>query len=302
MKRKIVWAVGAVALLGLGWVGWTQFSKKEDQTPQGGVATAKKGDYRITVTEEGTFQARKSISLMVASQVFHQQMTITKLVEEGSTVAKDEVLMELDKGEIDRLISQAELELQAEKNNVVQATEDLRVQKEQNAFDLNKAKDDVASAERDLRKWEELELPKKVAEAKVVISDAEQTVRDNENEVLHMQKMFEKDFVAKAQVEKAKQALEKANKNLEFAKMSLRLLEDYDSPRDTARLKTGLEQQKIWFSGKLVATNAAINQRQAALLRAQTAERQKEDYLRRAKGSSSTAIRASAGGAARARR
>src|SRR5262245_26736697 len=212
MKRKMLWAGGAIALIGLAAVAWTQLQKKEDQAPQGGTATVKKGDYKITVTEEGTFQARKSINMMVASQVFHQQMTITKLVDEGATVAKDEVLIDLDKGEIDRLISQAELELQAEKNNVVQASEDLRVQKEQNAFDLNKAKEEVLAAERDLKKWEELEQPKKVAEAKVVISDAEQAVRDNENEVLHMQKMFEKDFVAKEKVDKAKQALDKANK------------------------------------------------------------------------------------------
>src|SRR5262245_38177237 len=212
MKRKVLWIGGALALAALAIGGWVKFSQKPDSTPQGGIATAKKGDYKITVTEEGTFQARKSVNLMVASQVFHQQMTITKIVDEGATVAKDEVLIDLDKGEIDRLISQAELELQAEKNNVVQASEDLRVQKEQNTFDLNKAKEEVSAAERDLRKWEELEQPKKVAEAKVVISDAEQAVRDNENEVLHMQKMFEKDFVAKEKVDKAKQALDKANK------------------------------------------------------------------------------------------
>src|SRR5688572_9274253 len=281
MKRKVLWIVGLVALCGLGAAGWVKFKPSGETAPSGGVATAKKGDYRITVTEEGTFQARESVALKVTAQVFHQQMTITKIVDEGSTVAKDEVLIELDKGEIDRLISQAELELQAEKNNVVQAAEDLRVQKEQNAFDLNKAKEEVNAAERDLKKWEELEQPKKISEAKVVISDATQAVKDNENEVLHMEKMFEKEFVAKEKVDKAKQALDKAKKTLEFAELTLRLLVEYDNIRETARLQTWLEDRKIWLSGKEVAVNAAINQRQAALLRAQTAERQKEDYLKK---------------------
>ena len=279
MKRKILWAVGAIALIGLVGVGWTKLQKKEDHTPQGGTATAKKGDYKITVTEEGTFQARKSISMMVAAQVFHQQMTITKIVDEGTTVAKDEVLIELDKGEIDRLISTAELELEAEKNNVVQADEDLRVQKEQNAFDLNKAKEEVNAAERDLKKWKELEEPKKVDEAKVTISDANQAVLDQENEVKHLEMMLKKDFISKAQVDKAVQARDKAKKTLEFAQLSLKLLLEYDNPRETARLVTWLEDRKIWLSGKMVAVNAAINQRQAALLRAQTAKLQKEDYL-----------------------
>ena len=281
MKRKILWAVGAIALLGLAAGGWSAFKPKEDSTPQGGTYVVKKGDYRITVTEEGTFQARKSISMMVAAQVFHQQMTITKIVDEGTTVAKDEVLIELDKGEIDRLISQASLELQAEKNNVVQADEDLRIQKEQNAFDLNKAKEEVNAAERDLKKWKELEEPKKIDEAKVSISDARQAMVDQENEVKHQEMMLKKDFAPKAQVDKAKQALDKAKKNLEFAELALRLLVEYDNPRETARLATWLDDRKIWLSGKMVAVNSAINQRQAALLGAQTAQRQKEDYLKK---------------------
>jgi len=281
MKRKLLWIGGAIALAALAIGGWVKFRPAPDSAPQGGVATVKKGDYKITVTEEGTFQARKSMNLMVATQVFHQQMTITKIVDEGSTVAKDEVLIEIDKGEIDRLISQAELELQAEKNNVVQADEDLRVQKEQNAFDLNKAKDDVKSAERDLKKWKELEEPKKVEEANGVILDARQAVKDQENEVQHQEDMFKKDFVSKQQVDKAKEALRKSQMTLKFAELSYKLLLEYDNLRETARLETWLEDRKIWFSGKTVAVNAAINQRQATLLRAQTALRQKEDYLKK---------------------
>jgi HlyD family secretion protein len=281
MKRKIFWAVGVLAVLGLAAAGWFKLGRKEDNTPHGGVATAKLGDYKITVTEEGTFQARKSISLTIATQVFHQQMTITKIVDEGSTVKKDEVLLQLDTGEIDRLISQAELELQAEKNNVVQADEDLRVQREQNSFDLNKAKDEVMSAERDLRKWKQLEEPKKIDEAKVAISDANQNLVDQENEVKHLELMLKKDFIAPAQLEKAKQARDKAKMTLKFAELSLKLLMEYDNPRETARLETWHEDRKLWQSGKMVAVNAAINQRQATLLRAQTAQRQKEDYLKK---------------------
>src|SRR6266850_28970 len=114
MKRKILWAAGAIALLGLIAAGFVKLRGKEDNTPQGGVATARKGDYRITVTEEGTFQARESVSMKVTSQAFHQQMTITKIVDEGKTVEKDEVLIELDKGEVDKVISQTEIELQSE--------------------------------------------------------------------------------------------------------------------------------------------------------------------------------------------
>src|SRR5262245_3194601 len=236
MKRKVLWIGGALALAALAIGGWVKFSQKPDSTPQGGIATAKKGDYKITVTEEGTFQARKSVNLMVASQVFHQQMTITKIVDEGATVAKDEVLIDLDKGEIDRLISQAELDLQAEKNNVTQAEADLNIQKEDNVVLLQRAEDDVKSAERDIRKWRELEAPKKIEESNGTILDATQAVKDQESEVSHQEQMFAKEFVSKQQVDKAKEALRKAKMTLKFAELSYKLLLEYDNPRETARL------------------------------------------------------------------
>ncbi|HZL72288.1 MAG TPA: HlyD family secretion protein [Planctomycetota bacterium] len=281
MKRKVLWIGGAIALAALAIGGWVKFSQKPDSTPQGGVATVKKGDYKITVTEEGTFQARKSVSLMVASQVFHQQMTITKIVDEGATVAKDEVLIDLDKGEIDRLISQAELDLQAEKNNVTQADADLNIQKEDNVVLLQRAEDDVKSAERDIRKWRELEAPKKIEEVNGTILDAKQAVKDQESEVSHQEQMFAKEFVSKQQVDKAKEALRKAKMTLKFAELSQKLLLEYDNPRETARLEVSLMDRQMYHKNRQVNLNSIVNQKQSALLRAQQSLRNKEDYLRK---------------------
>jgi len=166
MKRKVLWAVGAIALLGLGAAGWYKFNAKEDSTPHGGIATAKKGDYKITVTEEGTFQARKSINLMVTPQAFYQQMTIRKIVDEGATVVKDEVLIDLDTSEIDRMIAQTEVELQAEKNNVVQAEEELRVRRLQNDLDIERANARVDSSNMEVEKWQKLEMKRRIRRTK----------------------------------------------------------------------------------------------------------------------------------------
>ncbi|HKS16323.1 MAG TPA: HlyD family secretion protein, partial [Planctomycetota bacterium] len=246
-----------------------------------GVATVKKGDYRITVTEEGTFQARKSMNLMVATQAFHQQMTIRKIVDEGATVAKDEVLIELDTSEIDRMIAQTEVELQGEKNNVTQAEADLAIQKEDNVVLLQRAADDVKSAERDIKKWLEIEGPKKVEESQQAIKNAEQVVTDNENEVIHQEKMFAKDFVSKEKVEKAKQALGNAQVALKFAKLALRLLEEYENPRQTAALEVTLKDRQMYHKNRQVNLNSIVNQKSSALLRAQQSLRNKEDHMKK---------------------
>jgi HlyD family secretion protein len=283
MKRKLLWIGGAVAALGLVAAGWAAFRPRPEAAPTGGVATAKKGDYRITVTEEGTFQARESIGMKIATQAFHQQMTITKIVDEGISVQKDEVLIEIDKGEIDKLIATAEMELQAEENNVIQATEDLRIQKEDNVVLLQRADDDVKAAERDKRKWEEIESKKKIEEAQVAIADAKLAIQEQVHEVDHLQKMLEKDFVPKMQVDKAKQTLDKARITLKFAEINLRLLEEYEHPRQTALLEVLVMDKKMYQKNRQVALNSVLNQKTAALMRAQAGKRNKDDYLRKLK-------------------
>jgi HlyD family secretion protein len=283
MKRKILWAVGAIALVGLGVAGWTQLRPKEDNTPQGGIATAKKGDYRITVTEEGTFQARESIGMKVAAQAFHQQMTITTIVDEGKTVEKDEILIDLDKGEIDKLINQSEIELQTEQNNVTQAEEDLRIQKEDNAVFLQRAADDVKAKERDLRKWLELEAPRKLEEADLAIADADRVVKDAENEVEYMKKAFDKQFVSKLQVEKAEQALDKAKTGLKFAHQNALLAKEYENPRVTANFQVLVDDAKMFQKNRQVNLNSIVNQKTSNLMRAKSALRNKEDYLKKLK-------------------
>lgn len=282
MKRKWVWAVVAVlALAGLGAGGWFFLRAKEDDSPQGGVATARSGDYLITVTEEGSFQARKSINLTIAVQAFHQQMTITMIVEEGKTVQKDEVLLELDKSEINRIISQAEVELQTEKNNVVQANEELRIQGLINDLSIQRAHDRLRNSKAALKKWEELEEPRRVKEAQIRIDDADQAVLDAEREFTARKRMEKEDLVSKAEVQKAEVAYNKARTNLELAHLGMRLLKDYDNPKETALLKFNQADDEMFLSSETVAVTSRLNQKQAALLRAETGLRNKEEHLKK---------------------
>lgn len=281
MKRKWVWIVAVLALAGLGAGGWFAFRPAEETGPKGGIASAKSGDYLITVTEEGSFQAKKSINFTIATQAFHQQMTITKIVDEGTTVAKDEVMMELDKSEISRIISQTEVELQSEKNGVVQAKEELRIQGLANELSLQRADDRLRSSKAAMKKWEELEEPRRIKEAEIRIADAHQAVIDAEREFTDLGKMLREDLVSKAQVEKAEVALKKARINLELAQLSMRLLKDYDNPKETALLKFNQADDEMYFSSEKVAVTSRLNQKQAALLRAETALRNKEDHLKK---------------------
>lgn len=281
MKRKAIWIGVAVAAVGA--AAWYFTRPKVDIAPVGGTATAKRGDYRITVSEEGAFASRNSQTILIATQAFHQQMTITKIVEEGASVKKDDVLIELDTTEIAKLIAQAELEVQAAKNDVVQAEESLKIQKLQNQINIDNVENSVRFAEMDIKKWKEIEEPKRIKQTKIRIQDTELAMTDQEREYGDLQAMLKEDLVSPLDVRKAEIALRSAKTTHELALLDERLLLEYDLPKENADRAASLVTKRMLRDSERSAGQSVLAQKQSACIRAGTALKNKEDYLRKLK-------------------
>ncbi|MBI4565627.1 MAG: efflux RND transporter periplasmic adaptor subunit [Planctomycetes bacterium] len=251
--------------------------------PEGGTANVENGDFLITVTEEGTFSAKESIPISIATEALQEQMTILSIVPEGATVKKDEVLIELDRSPLTRMISQAEIELQAAQNDLVQAEEDLKIQMLQSELDRERAESDLKAAELELKRWIELEAPKRIKEAEVKIADAENAVNEARRELTDLQTMLKEDLVSAVEVRRAEVQLRKSEAEYEFATLNLRLLKEYDNPSETTALQFKLADRKLFRDGKMSAIESVTRQKQSAVLRATTARNQKEELLRKLK-------------------
>jgi HlyD family secretion protein len=281
MKRKAIWI--GIVVVALAAAAWTFTRPKAETAPTGGTAVAKKGDYRITVSEEGAFSSRNSQTILIASQAFHQQMTITKIVEEGALVKKDDVLIEVDTTEIAKIIAQAELEVQAGRNDVVQADETLKIQKIQNQINSDNVENAVRFAEMDIKKWKDIEEPKRIKQAEIRIGDTEQAMTDQEAEVDYLKAMIKEDLVSPLELRKAEIALRSAKTNFELAKLDMRLLMEYDLPKENADRAASLVTKKLNRDSQKSADQSFLVQKQSACIRAGTALKQKEDYLKKLK-------------------
>lgn len=282
MKIKLVLLI--VLLAGGGAGGWTVLGRpKAAVVETGGTAAAARGDLRITVVEEGQFQAKDSIGIELETEVYQEQVTITKLIEAGAAVKKGDVLIELDKAPIQRQISQADMELQAAANDVVQATEELKIQRLQNAVDLESAQNDVKMAESDVNRWRDLEGPKRLKESEAKIADAERAVAEAGREVADLKEMLKEDLVSEAELRKAEFALTKAEAEREFARINLRLLKEYDNPREEARILNHLAGRKLFLDSKRSAAQSVLTQKESALLRAKTNHQGREEHLTKLK-------------------
>ena len=82
--------------------------------------TVKKGNFIISVTETGELEAVNSKMIFAPPIPWHivSNLKITRMVEDGKQVEKDEVLMEFDKSDVLKTISDAEAELEIAKSEL----------------------------------------------------------------------------------------------------------------------------------------------------------------------------------------
>jgi hypothetical protein len=100
--RKLA-LLGLPAAAALAW--WLWPSAAPTAHSSGGHAAVKRGDFPITIVEQGTFAARQSMQLRIAPEAYMGQLTITQVCSAGTAVRKDDVVLECDKAEISRLIA-----------------------------------------------------------------------------------------------------------------------------------------------------------------------------------------------------
>ena len=97
------------------------FGGGSEEMARGGTAQVSRGDLPITLTERGTLTTRNATR--IRSEV-RGRRRIEWMVDEGSQVSKGDLLVELEKTEVQRRIDQLENELIAEETSLNSARND----------------------------------------------------------------------------------------------------------------------------------------------------------------------------------
>jgi len=75
--------------------------------------TIRKGDFLFTVTETGELEAVKALTISAPAIPWNMgSLKITKIVEDGSEVEANDILIEFDKGEVQKSMEDAQSELE----------------------------------------------------------------------------------------------------------------------------------------------------------------------------------------------
>ncbi|MHC4137273.1 MAG: efflux RND transporter periplasmic adaptor subunit [Planctomycetota bacterium] len=270
--KYIVIILILVAVTAGGGAAWKfdLFSSSGQPTDNGKAShVVKRQTLKIVLTERGTLKAKNSTKI-----VCEAHGKIAQLIDEGKSVKKGEVLVELDKEDTQNRLETHENQITQLEAELKSATTEELIQVGQNKTDIEKAQLALEVAQVELRKHREATVPAKERELKLGIEEAEIKLTEAKDSLKVAEELFKEEFSTAYDVEQAKLALKRAENNVETAKMNWASYRDYDLPLETKKKESavteaerGLERAQKRAEAQLSAKQARVQQKKVQLSR-----------------------------------
>ncbi|MBC8113820.1 MAG: efflux RND transporter periplasmic adaptor subunit [Candidatus Saccharimonas sp.] len=201
--------------------------------------TAKKSPFQITVTEKGTLDSMRNASL--TSKV-EGTTTIISIVPEGTQVKEGDIVCELDASTlIDKETAQEILVVKA-KALLLQADEDLAIQKTQNESDQAAAELKRDLAKLDLDKFNKGDFLQLVADIEAEKSLAEGNLTKFQESCIFIRRLVQKGYKNQNDLEAEELNLNDAMFKLKSAQTKLNVLENYTKERTLKELEANVTE------------------------------------------------------------
>ena len=239
-KRKIKKIIGALALLFLAFIIARLLRSGQESQAEITYPVAR-GDLLISVIESGNLKAEKSVNIV--SEV-KGQATIISIVPEGTFVKEGDILVELDANELRERYTQQKITFQNAQVSNTEAREAYEIQKNENESNIKAAELKLEFAKMDLDKYLEGDWPQEKRKAEADITIAEEETKRAADKLAWTEKLQEKGYVTRSELEADKLALKKKELELEQAREKLRLLEKYTHPKQMRKLQSEYQEAK----------------------------------------------------------
>jgi multidrug resistance efflux pump len=165
------------------------FSSSKPKDNGKGSHVVKRQTLKIVLTERGALKAKNSTKI-----VCEAHGKIAQLIDEGKSVKKGEVLVELDKEDTQNRLEQYENQITQLEAELKSATTEEVIQVGQNKTDIEKAQLNLEVARVELKKHKEATVPAKERELKLKIEEAEIKLEDAKDTLKVTEELFKEDF------------------------------------------------------------------------------------------------------------
>ncbi len=186
-------AVGLVAVVVLAVVF---YSASRPPAQQFTFYEVKRGDFLISIVEGGTLQA---VNEQVIRNEVEGTARIIFIVPEGSNVKKGDLLVELDSSSSQDAVNQQQINVEKAQFGVIQAEQQLDIQKSTVDSDIKAAELKVEFAESDLKKYAEGEMLQARRNAQIDITNVLESLEIAKDRLVWSEKLYKDGFETKWQ-------------------------------------------------------------------------------------------------------
>lgn len=253
--------VGGAGGLALGLLVLARWPKPDEGLHL--LAAVQEGRFEVKIVESGTLQALRSVSY--SSSIPGNQAKILYLIPEGSTVHEGDVLVRFDRTPFEGELQGSEAQLAQARAEKIKAEQDLKLLRIRNKEELAEARDKVRLAELELSNLEEGKGKVAEAESAAQLAQARRELEKAISNFEDLKPLLEEGFITKLELDRARQAVEKAREDLELLEIKHRSYMEYTRPAEIEGGRAALINAKEGLRQLESAASYRLSQAEAAL-------------------------------------
>ncbi len=250
-QRPLLFAiVGALVLAGLVFL----FTRAGSAPVAYSSYQVKRADFLISIVEGGTLEAVDEVS--IRNEV-EGTARIIRIVPEGSYVKAGDLLVELDSSASQDAVNVQQIAVEKARFALIQAEQQLEIQKSTAESDLAAAELKVEFAASDLKKYIEGEEKQLDRNAQIEITNVVEALAIAEDRLAWSQKLFEQGFETKSTLDKDRLTVSQSKLKLEQAQKALSMLREFDAKKkrrelDSAHTEAIQNRERVRLQGERV--------------------------------------------------
>ncbi|MCG3181726.1 MAG: hypothetical protein BIFFINMI_04125 [Phycisphaerae bacterium] len=233
--------VSIAAVVALAWWGMSRLSTPSafKDIPTADVTT---GEFRVLVSADGSMRSDQTVDLK--SQLEGRNM-ILKIVKEGTRIEKaGEFLVQLDSSELMTRRDNQKIQVKQSQASMELAQRELDIQLATNESDLNQANLKADFAATDYNKYVKGDWPQQEMQATNAITLAQEEFQRAKTQLDDSQKLMEKGYISKSDLDADKLAYKKFELDCELATKALEVLREYTHKKDLKQYEENLKEAK----------------------------------------------------------
>ena len=229
----------------------------------------KRSDMLVSVVEGGTVEAVNEVSIRSEVEGIAR---IIFIVPEGSNAKKGDLLVELDSSSSQDAVNLQEINVEKAQFALVQAEQQLEIQKSVVESEIQAATLKVEFAASDLEKFAKGQALQTRRNAQIEITNVLETLQIDQERLGWSEKLYKKGFETKGNLDKDRLTASQTRLKLEQAEKALWMVETFDNPKMKRALEAALQEArenldrvKLQDDRKLAAFKADVESQKKTL-------------------------------------